>query len=309
MASGLNFLCGDNMTVYVDVLISINIFVNYFLLLLVKSILKLNVKRYRIFLGAFAGGLYSLVIFMPETPNILTLLMNLTASLSIVLISFKPKNLKLLLKAYIAFFCANFAFAGLMLALWIFFKPKSMIYNNSVVYFDIDIKILVISTVVCYCALKLIFTLIKRSSPDNKIYSITLFNKNKSVTVNALLDTGNTLRDCFTGKPVIVAEKGVIKKLFDSSVLEFFDTGQIPNTYEKSKLRLIPVNTVSNEGVLRSAVIDGITINSKNLTVNNILLAQSKTSFSNGEYSVLLNNDIFDERGKNDAKNLFKIGN
>lgn len=294
------------MTVYVDVLIAINIFVNYFLLLCVRGVLKLNIKRYRLLLGAFAGGVYSLVIFMPEIPEILTFLMNMTASLLIVIISFKPTKPKLILKCFGAFFLINFAFAGLMLAVWLALKPKGMIYNNSVVYFDIDIKVLIVSTVACYLVLSFIFKLTKRNAPDNKIYSVTLFNKGRTVTVNALLDTGNTLRDCFTGKPVIVAEKNVIDKLFEKDVLSFFEKGEIPDCEEKSRLRLIPVNTVSDTGTLRASVIDGITVNDKNITVKSVLLSQSKTDFLSGEYSVLLNNEIIDERGDRNVKAVFK---
>ena len=297
------------LTVYVDVLIAINIFVNYFLLLCVKKMLKLNVMRYRIFLGALAGGIYSLVIFLPEIPNILTALMNLTASLIIVLISFKPDKPKPLLKVFLTFFGVNFAFAGVMLALWLLFKPRGMIYQNCIVYFNIDIKVLIISTVVSYFVLTMIFKFSKRSAPDNKIYSVTLFNNSKTVTVNALLDTGNTLRDCFTGKPVIIAEKSVISKLFDKNVLKFFESGEIPDCEGKNRLRLIPVNTVSDKGALRASVIDRLTVNEKNITVKNVLLSQSKTDFSNGEYSVLLNNEIINEREKRDDKVFFKINN
>ncbi len=309
MASGLFFCVVIILTVYVDVLIAINIFVNYFLLLSVRGILKLNVKRYRIFLGALTGGIYSLVIFLPQIPKILTLLMNLTASLAIVLISFGQKRPKPLLKTFLVFFSVNFAFAGLMLAVWLLLKPDGMIYNNSIVYFNIDIKALIILTVVCYFVLTLIFRLSKRSAPDNKIYSVTLVNGGKSVTVNALLDTGNTLRDCFTGKPVIIAESGVISKLFDSQILDFFQSGTVPDGEGKNRIRLIPVNTVSEKGALRASVIDSLTVNDINISVKNVLLSQSKTDFSSGEYSVLLNNEIINERGKRDEKAFFKINN
>lgn len=297
------------MTVYVDVLVSINIFVNYFLLMCVKGILKINVKRSKLILGALAGGVYSLVIFIPEIPEPLIFLMNITASLFIVIISFKPANVKQLVKCFAVFFGVNFAFAGLMLALWLLFSPKGMIYNNSIVYFNIDIKVLTLSTVVCYFIITLITKLSKRSAPDNKIFSITLLNENKSITVNALLDTGNTLRDPFTGKPVIILEKSVVKKLFDVNVLNFFENGELKENFDNKKLRLIPVNTVSSTGMLKAAIIDGVIVNSKNIIIKNVIAAQSETAFKSGEYSALLNNDIINERGINNAENLFKAPN
>ena len=55
----------------------------------------------------------------------------------------------------------NFIFAGLMLAVWLVFKPSGMVYNNAAVYFDIDVKLLVLSTVVCYVVLTLFSKLFK----------------------------------------------------------------------------------------------------------------------------------------------------
>lgn len=48
------------MTVYVDVLVIVNLYVDYILLCLVKSFLRMNAPGYRLVLGALAGGVLSL---------------------------------------------------------------------------------------------------------------------------------------------------------------------------------------------------------------------------------------------------------
>lgn len=295
------------MTVYVDVLVAINIFVNYFLLLSTKGILKINIKRLRLFLGAFAGGLYSLVIFLPDIPNVVSLIMNVAACTVIVLVTFTPKCLKSFIKEFAAFFAVNFIFAGLMLAVWFAFRPESMVYNNAVVYFDIDIKILVISTVACYLVLTVISFFLKRAAPSDRLFDITLTNKGRTIMTKALLDTGNSLKDGFTGKPVIIADKKTVRKLVDEKLYDFFDGNTALKYSGGDGLRLIPYNTVGVSGVLRATVIDSITIHKKNLTLKNVLLAESVTEFANDEYSVLLNNDIINERGGDHAAEIFEI--
>ena len=67
------------MVVYVDVLVALNIFVTYFLLLCTRGLLRKTVKRRRLAFGAVLGGLYSLIIFVPELSDILSVLLNTAA--------------------------------------------------------------------------------------------------------------------------------------------------------------------------------------------------------------------------------------
>ena len=57
--------------VYVDVLFTLNLFVNYLLLLSGACLLREKAKRWRLLLGAALGAVYSLIIFAPELPNLL----------------------------------------------------------------------------------------------------------------------------------------------------------------------------------------------------------------------------------------------
>lgn len=278
------------MEVYADVLVFLNVFVNYFLLLAVKKILKCEIKRKRIFLGAFLGGLYSLSIFFQDIPNFLRVILNISVLSLLVLVSFNTKSFKMFVKQFLCFLLANFIFAGIMLAVWLFFRPSGMIYNNNIIYFNIDLKLLVISTVVCYFVLSVIFRFAKRAAPKDRIIQVTLCDGENTIAVNALVDTGNTLTDSFSGKPVAIADVSVFKKLLGDSLDTYFDF-----EITDRALRIIPVNTVHSSGTLRATVIDSMTVDSQKLTVNKIILAQSKTKFSSGEYSLILNEEIFRE--------------
>ena len=77
------------MVIYADILVVINLFVNYFLLLITKRILHVCVRRIRILCGAVFGGLYSLIIFAPALPLAVTVLFHMAAVGILVLISFR----------------------------------------------------------------------------------------------------------------------------------------------------------------------------------------------------------------------------
>ena len=277
------------MVVYADVLIALNIFVNYFLLLSVKKLMKINVKTLNIAIGALLGGIYALSIFLENVPKPLQLLMNVCALSVMTLVSFRPTSLKVFLKDILCLFGVNTAFAGIMLAVWLFFSPKGMLYNNSIVYFDIDIKLLAVSTLICYAVLRAVGLFVKRASPADKTVSVSLVNSGKSITVNALIDTGNTLKDAFTGEGVVIADEAVIKSLFGCSLTAYIEKEKSEN---KLNIRLIPVNTVSGETVLPAVKTEQMIINKTGKTKQGVLLAQSKTKISNGEYQLILNWEI-----------------
>ena len=54
--------------IYIDVLIIVNLFVNYFILLTTSKFLNLKLKLSRLILGEILGAIYSLYIFIPA-PN------------------------------------------------------------------------------------------------------------------------------------------------------------------------------------------------------------------------------------------------
>ena len=57
--------------VYIDVLLGVNLFVNYFLLLAVGRFLHLAVRRLRLLAGAAVGAVFSLSILLPPLPAVL----------------------------------------------------------------------------------------------------------------------------------------------------------------------------------------------------------------------------------------------
>lgn len=79
-------------TIYIDILVCLNVIVNYFLLLASGKFLSRPYKRWRILLGAFLGGLYSLYILLPQLAQWFTILVELAMAATITLTAFWPKG-------------------------------------------------------------------------------------------------------------------------------------------------------------------------------------------------------------------------
>ena len=83
--------------VYVDVLVLINILVNYFMLLAVKLISRNKTSRIRIILAAMVGGASSLLLLLENLGALMALLKLLLAVL-MSMIAFGIKPFKRLIK-------------------------------------------------------------------------------------------------------------------------------------------------------------------------------------------------------------------
>ena len=115
-------------TIYVDVLLGLNLFINYFLLLAVSKFLSWEGKRGRLLLASLAGAFYALTILLPELPDLLSLLLKLLVSGVIIRIAWPFRGWLPFFKAVAVFYLINFAFAGFMLAIWYFIAPDGSDY-------------------------------------------------------------------------------------------------------------------------------------------------------------------------------------
>lgn len=284
------------LTVYADVLLVINLFVNYTLIACASGIMKASVSGFRIFLGAAVGSVYGLVIFLPKMPGVIEVIMRIAATSVIVLCSFGYGGIKRYLRSFFIFAAVSLIFGGLMLVLWLTIAPIGMVYSNGAVYFDIDLKILAVSTVVCFATVSLVSYFISRKAPRESVAEITVGMGDKKIKTNALIDTGNSLNESFSNYPVCVAELEVMKSIAPDAAVNYL-FGKIPEG--DKNIRLILHNTVSGTGVLPAFKPDYIevkTVSGKYKT-DKIYIAITKNSIAGGEYGMILNPEIL--KGEN----------
>ena len=283
------------MTVYVDVLLTVNLFVNYALLLCSSLILRRKPPGLRMLAGAAIGSLYSLIIFLPQIPSFLELLLRTAVGSVIVLCSFGFGNIRKFLRCLFTFLAVNFGFGGIMLVLWVTVSPVGMVYRSGAVYFDINFAVLAVSTVICFAIVSVISYFISRKAPKGSVFNITVTLNGKSAVGTALLDTGNSLTEQFSGYPVIIAEYRSVAKILPESVENYINGGEM--TVNKPGIRLIAHKTVSGTGLLPSFRPESVEIHSvsRHIKTDRVYIAVTKADLSGGEYDFLINTKIFDE--------------
>lgn len=242
-------------TIYVDILIAVNLFINYILLLLTAKFLSLKWKSIRLVFGEILSGIYSLYILFPETNLFLSILVKLIMSITIVWCVFGFKSLKSFIKITLCFYAINFLFSGMMLGLWILFRPSSMEMNNGVVYFNISPLVLIASTIVSYFIIEIFYRIIGKNHIKNSFYEIKINIEDSPVKLRAKVDTGNILREPFSNLPVIIVRKSTAEKIIPPKLLGLLDnyyqnTNNISSYEVKYPIRMVPFKTVAGSGVL-----------------------------------------------------------
>ncbi len=286
-----------NEIIYLDVLICINLFVNYFLLLATKKILKLQVKTRRLVFGAIFGSLFSLLIFI-SLGFVELFLIKILLAFSIVFLTFGFIRKQIYLKTVATFFVINFIFAGVMVSLWFLITPISMYYNNGVVYFDISSVTLFISTIISYFIIKIVSFIFERRIENHELCKILIEDDNKSVELTGFYDTGNNLKDSFSGLGVVICEFEKIKSLIPLELHNVFlfskDIENIRNQRWKRKIRVIPYTVVGASMILVAFKPDNFYLLQNNRRIKKqVLIGVNKQSLSDGEYAAILGKQIF----------------
>lgn len=130
------------------------------------------------------------------------------------------------------FFFVNFVFVGIMVGLWMIFKPAGIVINNSTVYFDVSATVLLISAFIAYVISAVIIRIYNNKTAKNELYQLTVYYDGQKCSFFAFADSGNNLREPFSDYPVIVADENLFK--------------DVPCS------RVIPVSTVNGEGILKA---------------------------------------------------------
>ena len=135
-----------------------------------------------------------------------------------------------------------------MIFIYTAFKPKGMAIYNDVVYFDISPVLLIILTLICYYILWL-FKRLTKGDLSKAVCDVSIVTNGMKTEFRAVADTGCTVKEPFSSDYVIIAEKELVDNL----------------SFDNSKIRIIPFNSLGGKGILKGYKPDSVLINGKNI--------------------------------------------
>ncbi len=262
------------MVVYADVLITLNLFVNFFILQFECRICKEQYRFGRLIIAALVGAAFSLYIFLPPTGIFTETLFRLVISALIVLLAFGFSSFKSLVRRVAVFFAVSFLYAGVMVGIWTIWKPDQLAINNGVVYINISPTVLIIATLISYTVLSVIRFFSAKHAYAGKRCRLKITYNEKTADLTALVDTGHSLTDALSQKDVIIIEKSLALRLCE----KIPDAVTVPNDDAPKGFRLIPYSVVGGNGLLPAFLPDKVELleEEKSTEIKGVLLGISE---------------------------------
>lgn len=241
------------MVIYIDILLALNWWIDFLLLLGVRRTMGGGAKSWRLALGALVGALSCFTLFLPPISVWLSLLIRLLAAALMVTIAFRRRSWQDWGRRVLLLFALSAGLAGLCGALYFFLAPQGFYVFNGVVYYSVPPLLLVALTVVCYGLLWLAEQFLRRRAPKEHLFRVRLTHEGNSITFSCLYDSGNHLTEPFSGRPVLVVERGVAEELLS-----------VPPSVEEMPAekgwRLIPYDTLGGGGLLPAFLTDSAVV-------------------------------------------------
>lgn len=237
------------MVVYIDVLFCLNAIGTLFQLLAAGSLCRRPMRTWRTVLSSVLGGGGAVLVFFLPPAVPLQIAAQLCGACLLCLLCFGRCPPRTWFKLVGVFLLVGAAYAGCAAAVWYLLEPAALVMQNGVIYFELSPFVLIGATAGCYLLLSLISRLCRRQ-PQQTPRLLELTRGARTVSVRALLDTGNTLVEPISGDGVIVVSAQAVSPLFGAEELSFFldpikNAGLAP-----PGVRLIPAGTVSGAALL-----------------------------------------------------------
>lgn len=274
------------MIIYADILFITNLYIDFFLLLCVKKFLRLKVTGMRMLAGALVGAAYSLCAMLPAMPGILSLAAGIVSAFLIALVTFAPNNIFVLLRASLCFYVFSFIFAGFFFFIYFLFTPDNLAVRNGLVYIDLSPALVFGFTLLAYIV-TIVFRRLFRSGDSHSQYLyLKICHYGKESRVFAKSDSGNSLREPFSGLPVIIVEEKSLAELIPKDISNFLDNGSAAES-----LRLVPFSAMGGSGILPAFKPEAV-LSDKNELLPDCYVAVCRNKLSAGQFEALYPPDL-----------------
>lgn len=261
------------MVVYIEYVLIDNFVIDYLLLKATFVITNISVKKGRLFLCAFLGGVFALTYPFMQRMGFLLTIIKILFGLLLTLLATNYKSVKSYYVNTLIFFALTFLTGGTILGL-------SNILGIELGT-EFSVAIIILPT---YLIIKGITELIKyiyrRKETVVFLYDVELTLNGKTVKAKGFLDTGNGLY--YNNQPVIICNKGLF--------LSFINSNSVLPKMEK-----IECKTVAGSSILYAVKINTLKIYllNKPRIFNNVVMAISKVD--SVDYQVILHSALMEE--------------
>lgn len=294
------------MTIYIDIIIVENLIMNYIILYATGLISKSKKSYLRMFMASLIGAIYATLEYVLKVNIYSNIILKTILSIIIVYVAFYPQNAKKMCKQLILFYVTTFTFGGIATYLIYVLKPQNIIIKNGMYVGTYVLKVIFIGAIVGTIILAIAFKMAKNKlTQKDMICKVKIKLNGKEETVEAMVDTGNMLKEPITGTPVVVVERTSLYELLPKEILNNTESilggdfekipEEIKNEYVP-KLKLIPFASLGKQnGMLVGIKPEKIeVINEQTEEEKNAIIGiYNKSLTKRGEYKALIGIDLY----------------
>ena len=263
--------------VYVDLLWLLNFVANHLLLLGAGRLAGAGLRRWRIALGAALGALYAVALFLPGMGWLSTL----PCKVAVVMVLCAYGGEVRLWRVLGLFFAASAALAGAVLGFeWL--GNTTLTLQSGVLYTQMDLRLLLVVFLACYFVFSLLLRRLGAHTGAELVHMELTFSQ-RVVSMTALHDTGLSLSDPVTNRPVVVAYWRDMAWLLPAGadVARPIECARLCHDRGIHGVRLVPYRAVGVEsGMLLAFPTQQVRVNGRDM--GSLLLALSPTPVSDG---------------------------
>jgi len=243
---------------YVEDLFALNFMINTFLFYITARLTGRIITRSRLFAGGALAAVYSLIIFMPDAHLLYTWFGKLIVSFFLVWFTFRPSRPIEMLRLYGAFFLASFFLAGTIFALHFFGTTPAIVRGGAFYIEPPRPGMLFAGVLITFLLIAGVWHFSEKQRERSRLrHRLVIKDGDKDVTLWALVDTGNSLREPVTGKPLSIVNYSAVKSMLPGVLQEAFDRGENPveallclDHITAGRFGIAPYRSLENAGML-----------------------------------------------------------
>ena len=282
--------------VYVDVLVLLNAIVGYFLLRCTSKLAALPCRGLRLCGASFLAGISALTLLWQNAPLLLSLTGKGAAVALVVFIAFPWCGARSFFKGLLWYIALNAALGG-VLFLAVLAGAKNIYVRGFSFYLHVSPLLLIFCVLGMYALVQGGSLLLGRLRPGERLEFVAEL-QGAPLSGIALLDTGQQIRDGFTGDRAILCSLPGLRAQLPVPVraqLEAYFTDGCLLAAEPA-MRLIPVQTATGVQALPAMRAREFRAKTGARAVREPLLVFTREALEGGAVSALVNPEILQEK-------------
>lgn len=275
------------MTIYGEFLFMENAVSGAVILMLTGKLCGCRKSAGAILAGSVMCGVYSFILFA-DIHWMIALMSKLVFSAAVVMVVFRPQNLRSLGKTAAIFYISSFLMGGITIALMYMTEVPGVAASGSLYLYGVRYLQIMTGILITAAAGSWLSAHLKEKACREAVMTdITIHIGEKSWELKAFVDTGNFLKDPVSGCPAVLISASAGRRILH-------DTGDESD----ARYCAIPYRSVGKKGVLHGMRPDRICIGEH--AIRKVVLAFNEEDFApwNGThgYDVMLQQQLFEGR-------------